>query len=33
SVVKATIDALVHMRDAYTVAQLRGIDLNKVFNG
>ena len=33
SVVKATIDALVNMRDAYSVAQLRGVDLNKVFNG
>jgi small subunit ribosomal protein S5 len=33
SVVKATIDALVNMRDAYTIAQLRGVDLNKVFNG
>jgi len=33
SVVKATFDALVQMRDAYTVSQLRGIDLNTVFNG
>jgi small subunit ribosomal protein S5 len=33
SVVKATIDALVQMKDPYTVAQLRGIDINKVFNG
>ncbi len=33
SVVKATINALKLMRDPYTVAQLRGIDLNKVFNG
>lgn len=33
SVVKATIDALTKMRDAYTVAQLRGVDLNVVFNG
>jgi len=32
-VVKATVDALTKMRDAYTVAQTRGIDLNKVFNG
>jgi small subunit ribosomal protein S5 len=32
-VVKATIDALVNMRDAYTIAQLRGIDISKVFNG
>ena len=33
SVVKATIDALAKLRDAHTVAQIRGIDLNKVFNG
>jgi small subunit ribosomal protein S5 len=33
NVVKATIDALTKMRDAYTVAQTRGVDLNKVFNG
>lgn len=33
SVVKATIDALAKMRDPYTVAQLRGIDLQQVFNG
>jgi len=33
SVVKATFDALSKMRDPYSVAQLRGIDLNKVFNG
>lgn len=33
SVVKATIDALVHLRDPYTVAQLRGVELDKVFNG
>ncbi len=33
SVVKATINALVQMRDPYTIAQLRGIDLNSVFNG
>ena len=33
SVVKATFDALAQMRDPYTIAQLRGIDLNKVFNG
>ena len=33
SVVKATIDALSKMRDARTIAQLRGVDLNKVFNG
>jgi len=33
SVVKATFDALMKMRDPYTVAQLRGIDLKTVFNG
>ena len=33
SVVKATIDALTSLRDAHTVAQLRGVDLNTVFNG
>jgi small subunit ribosomal protein S5 len=33
SVVKATVDALSRMRDPYMVAQLRGISLNKVFNG
>jgi len=33
SVVKATIDALLKMKDPYTVAQLRGITMDKVFNG
>ena len=33
SVVKATFDALAKMKDPYMVAQLRGVDLNKVFNG
>jgi len=33
NVVKATVTALAEMRDAYTVAQHRGVDLNKVFNG
>ncbi len=33
SVVKATINALSQMRDPYTVAQVRGITLDKVFNG
>lgn len=33
SVVKATLNALSKMRDARTVAQLRGVDLDKVFNG
>jgi small subunit ribosomal protein S5 len=33
NVVKATIDALSKMRDASTVADQRGISLDKVFNG
>ena len=33
NVVKATIDALVNMRDAATVAQHRGIKMTKVFTG
>lgn len=33
NVVKATIDALSKMRDAYTVAEQRGTNINKVFNG
>lgn len=33
NVVKATIDALMKMRDAYTVAKQRDIELTKVFNG
>jgi len=33
NVVKATIDALVKLRDASTVAQHRGISMEKVFNG
>ena len=33
SVVKATIKALSQMRDPYTVAQVRGIGLDQVFNG
>ena len=33
NVVKATIEALAAMRDAYTVAKHRGVDLNTVFNG
>nr|NQU89603.1 30S ribosomal protein S5 [Bacteroidota bacterium] len=33
SVVKATINALLQMRDPYTIAQLRGIELEQVFNG
>ena len=33
NVVKATLDALANLRDAYTVADQRGIELDKVFNG
>jgi len=33
NVVKATMDALSKMRDAYSIAQQRGITLDKVFNG
>jgi small subunit ribosomal protein S5 len=33
NLVKATIKALSLMRDAYTVAHDRGIDMKKVFNG
>lgn len=33
NLVKATFAALSEMRDAYTVAQNRGISLNKVFTG
>lgn len=33
NLVKATIQALIELRDAHTVAQHRQIDLNKVFNG
>lgn len=33
NVVKATMDALVKMRDAATVAQNRGVSMEKVFNG
>jgi small subunit ribosomal protein S5 len=33
NVVKATIEALSQLRDAYTVAQQRGISMDKVFNG
>ncbi len=33
SVVKATIDALIQLRDPLAVAQQRGISLNKVYNG
>jgi small subunit ribosomal protein S5 len=33
NVVKATIDALVQLRDAYTVAEQRNVTVDKVFNG
>ena len=33
NVVKATLDALANLRDAYTIADQRGIELDKVFNG
>jgi small subunit ribosomal protein S5 len=33
NVVKATFNALGQMRDAYAIAQQRGVSLSKVFNG
>lgn len=33
NLVKATIEALGELRDAYTAAQNRGVSLDKVFNG
>ena len=33
NLVKATMNALLELRDAYTVADHRGVTLNKVFNG
>lgn len=33
NVVKATFDALLRMRDPYAIADQRGIELEKVFNG
>ncbi|GHE66103.1 30S ribosomal protein S5 [Roseivirga thermotolerans] len=33
NVVKATFDALLKMRDPYTIAEQRGVELEKVFNG
>lgn len=33
NVVKATMNALIQMRDAFTIAQQRGISMDKVFNG
>ncbi len=33
NLVKATVAALAEMRDAYTIAGLRGVHMSKVFNG
>jgi small subunit ribosomal protein S5 len=33
NLVKATFQALIELRDPYTVAQHRGVSLDKVFNG
>jgi small subunit ribosomal protein S5 len=33
NLVKATVNALLELRDAYTVANLRGVSVSKVFNG
>ncbi len=33
NVVKATFDALINMRDPYSIAEQRGVELEKVFNG
>ncbi|MFR9603539.1 MAG: 30S ribosomal protein S5 [Rikenellaceae bacterium] len=33
NLVKATVNALCELRDAYSVAQVRGISMKKVFNG
>lgn len=33
NVVKATCEALMHMRDAFTVAEHRQVNLDKVYNG
>lgn len=33
NLVKATVRALTEMRDAYSVAEVRGVSLKKVFNG
>ncbi|MDR1896815.1 MAG: 30S ribosomal protein S5 [Prevotellaceae bacterium] len=33
NLVKATVAALLELRDAYTVAQLRGLPMKRVFNG
>ena len=33
NLVKATMEALAELRDAYTVAEQRGVSMDKVFNG
>ncbi len=33
NLVKATVNALLELRDAYSVANVRGVSLSKVFNG
>jgi small subunit ribosomal protein S5 len=33
NLVKATFAALLEMRDAFTVAEHRGVSMDKVFNG
>jgi small subunit ribosomal protein S5 len=33
NLVKATFLALTELRDAYSIAELRGVALDKVFNG
>jgi small subunit ribosomal protein S5 len=33
NVVKATLDALTRLRSAQDIARMRGVDLNKVYNG
>ena len=33
NVVKASFDALSRLRDAFTIAQTRGVEMSKVFNG
>jgi small subunit ribosomal protein S5 len=33
NLVKATVNALLELRDAYTISEVRGVNLNTVFNG
>ena len=33
NLVKATVEALTELRDAYEIAGLRGVPMSKVFNG